>query len=814
MPKTFNGSQLNFDTYLSLNSFTTISDKDGNLLLYTGGGEFNENGRFYYYPVWNKYHKMIENSSYENTQISKTASLLAPFPGKMNYYYIINGNLNMGHNTQAKSIVFDIIDLNYNYNQGKVISKENIINQGIDYSLFTLNLIKHSNRLSYWIITYGYLHEVVNGNKGAVIGSVYRNYLLSGNKAIDSSINYSKISNIIPNRLFISPNGKFISRIDIKPIGKDSTTFDEFVINSGYIEFSEFNSNNGSLNSKVIKLCDSCSIWSIEYSSDNRRLFTIEVEMYQAPPFRKLIYKIFQYTISTDPIVMLNSKKSVAPEIIDYVIFKNTFPLQNDPDGNQGGYQDLKLAPNNKIYISHQDTNFLSSLSYVNQNAQNVIFTKKSVDLENKKSILYFPVFLNDYYNVNVLAKSNTPICENEALALNADISDTTYPRSYEWKGPNGYTSTLKSPIINNIQSKNAGWYILKATVNGAELWDSVQVAVKPLAKPEISGTNKVFVAETKLYKTNQQANKSNQWSAVGGEIIGFNSLDSVIIKWGATGIGKVILEQTGSEFDCKGYNEFEVSIEEWPTPEINGKDIVCRGDTVKYSTFADTNLANKWTVNNGIIYSENNNETKIIWNNAGTGGIKILRNNKLTSKIDSSEITIIINELPPKPVITDKGNNNLETKESYLNQWYLNGEYIVGETKFYLKAKQSGIYQVIAVDTNGCKSELSDPFDFTVGVDDFSVVKLIIPNPATDYIEISGSSVILSEEKSRNGVETSVAHPVLIFDLLGIEITTPALRATPPYQGGEKVRIDVSGLLPGIYFVRVGDEVRKFVKF
>jgi hypothetical protein len=61
--------------------------------------------------------------------------------------------------------------------------------------------------------------------------------------------------------------------------------------------------------------------------------------------------------------------------------------------------------------------------------------------------------------------------------------------------------------------------------------------------------------------------------------------------------------------------------------------------------------------------------------------------------------------------------------------------------------------------------------------------------------------------------VETSVAHPVLIFDLLGIEITTPALCATPPYQGGEKVRIDVSGLLPGIYFVRVGDEVRKFVK-
>jgi hypothetical protein len=87
-----------------------------------------------------------------------------------------------------------------------------------------------------------------------------------------------------------------------------------------------------------------------------------------------------------------------------------------------------------------------------------------------------------------------------------------------------------------------------------------------------------------------------------------------------------------------------------------------------------------------------------------------------------------------------------------------------------------------------------------------------ISPNPASDYIEISGSSVILSEAKSRNGVETSVAHPVLIFDLLGMEITTPNL--TPTLSEGEGVvRLDVSSLSPGVYFIRVGNELRKFVK-
>jgi hypothetical protein len=79
----------------------------------------------------------------------------------------------------------------------------------------------------------------------------------------------------------------------------------------------------------------------------------------------------------------------------------------------------------------------------------------------------------------------------------------------------------------------------------------------------------------------------------------------------------------------------------------------------------------------------------------------------------------------------------------------------------------------------------------------------LLYPNPASDYIEISCPP-------SREGAG---ALSVLIFDLLGIEFTSPSLRDTPPSQGGEKVRIDVSHLSPGVYFVRAGNIVQKFVK-
>jgi hypothetical protein len=71
-------------------------------------------------------------------------------------------------------------------------------------------------------------------------------------------------------------------------------------------------------------------------------------------------------------------------------------------------------------------------------------------------------------------------------------------------------------------------------------------------------------------------------------------------------------------------------------------------------------------------------------------------------------------------------------------------------------------------------------------------------PNPATDYID-----VMLSRAK----------EPVLsvkVYDILGVCVGTHPLA---PSREGESIRIDVSGLAAGVYFVRVGGRVYKFVK-
>jgi WD40 repeat protein len=86
----------------------------------------------------------------------------------------------------------------------------------------------------------------------------------------------------------------------------------------------------------------------------------------------------------------------------------------------------------------------------------------------------------------------------------------------------------------------------------------------------------------------------------------------------------------------------------------------------------------------------------------------------------------------------------------------------------------------------------------------------LIMPNPASDFIEISYPPL----ERGSGGVD------IRIYNVLGEIQTTPQWaspllrnRDTPPWKGGEKVRIDVSGLVSGVYFVRFGYRVGKFVK-
>ena len=80
-----------------------------------------------------------------------------------------------------------------------------------------------------------------------------------------------------------------------------------------------------------------------------------------------------------------------------------------------------------------------------------------------------------------------------------------------------------------------------------------------------------------------------------------------------------------------------------------------------------------------------------------------------------------------------------------------------------------------------------------------------ISPNPARDYIEISLDSP--SIKRGLGGVSFE------IFNIFGEKISTPSLlRNATPQEGN--IKIDISNVAPGVYFIKIGDKFEKFVKW
>jgi len=82
---------------------------------------------------------------------------------------------------------------------------------------------------------------------------------------------------------------------------------------------------------------------------------------------------------------------------------------------------------------------------------------------------------------------------------------------------------------------------------------------------------------------------------------------------------------------------------------------------------------------------------------------------------------------------------------------------------------------------------------------------EIIYPNPATDFITINLDRWSPPSRWTPSEIE--------IYDVMGIRIhSTPS--ASQPHLNEGNLRIDVSNLSPGVYFVKIGDRVEKFVKY
>ncbi len=158
-----------------------------------------------------------------------------------------------------------------------------------------------------------------------------------------------------------------------------------------------------------------------------------------------------------------------------------------------------------------------------------------------------------------------------------------------------------------------------------------------------------------------------------------------------------------------------------------------------------------------------------------------------------------------PTPTKLDFNIYNLETsKTDYsfeIDYYYTSGLYSYSDDlKYFLFGFEDGSSKLVET---GFSTDVNENM-FNESLRDFS----ISPNPAEEFIEIT---------KPSEGWEPSegYSNAVRIFNVFGETVmkSSEVLNNSQFSIHNSQLRIDVSGLPSGVYFVRVGDKVGKFLK-
>lgn len=138
---------------------------------------------------------------------------------------------------------------------------------------------------------------------------------------------------------------------------------------------------------------------------------------------------------------------------------------------------------------------------------------------------------------------------------------------------------------------------------------------------------------------------------------------------------------------------------------------------------------------------------------------------------------------VPEKPTITQNGDQLLASAYNTY-QWFFNGTKIQGATQQTYIPTFAGEYQVQVATTNGCKSDLSDIFYFSIenSINQIEIQKIdIFPNPTTGNISI---------DIPKNASDFKIK----IYDLRGKTILEQYNTNT----------LDISNFQKGIYIIEI----------
>lgn len=260
-------------------------------------------------------------------------------------------------------------------------------------------------------------------------------------------------------------------------------------------------------------------------------------------------------------------------------------------------------------------------------------------------------------------ASSNSPVCAGSALNLTGNTTFTGFV-TYNWTGPNGFTSTIQNPTIGSIGLANAGNYSVSVESQGCSSANtSISVVVNPI--PVISGSSSVnpsacatstgSINLTGLLPTTSYTVKYNKNGSPQTATISSNATGEVIIPNLSAGTYSNI---TVTLNNCESTAQGPIVLADPnppATPTVTNNGPICVGTTLNLTSSSSTSgVTYAWTGPNSFTSSVQNPSIASITSAAnGTYNVTATLNNCVSTVAST---TVVINDIPAVPTSSSNG--------------------------------------------------------------------------------------------------------------------------------------------------------------
>jgi len=232
------------------------------------------------------------------------------------------------------------------------------------------------------------------------------------------------------------------------------------------------------------------------------------------------------------------------------------------------------------------------------------------------------------------------------------------------------------------------------------------------------------------------------------------------------------------------------------PTSDYYSDPNICPGTCCDFTNLSLNSTSYQWYFPGATPDTSTAiNPTNICFANPGTYDVTLIASNANGSDTLTLQNYITVYPFPSPQSITQNGDTLFALNGSTTYQWFFNTNIIFGATNYFYVATQSGDYNVVATDSNGCEVEAVMNNVVAAAAGGSMPSMMVYPNPVEDKFTIQKLQACPSCVAGR--VTRGTASMISIYNVIGEKIFTSE-------SSGDELIVDCRKFQAGIYFVEI----------